>query len=107
MEQKEHEKELLRKAHQQREQRDFDEFTEMSSKILVGAVAGGETYQYSDLKKMLKRLREPFKTAIEGHAISLAESDAAIMMKDSALEVIIEKVLVRERPNEDGTTSQK
>jgi hypothetical protein len=55
MEHKGHEeKELLREAHLQQEQRDLDGFTEMSSKI-VGAVPG-EPYQYVDFKKMPKRL---------------------------------------------------
>jgi hypothetical protein len=55
---------------------------------------------------MLKGLQEPLKAAIEGHAITLSESDAAIMLKFSALEVIKEKALVREWPKEDATTSQ-
>jgi hypothetical protein len=56
---------------------------------------------------MIRQIREPFETAIEGQVITLSESDAAIMMKKSAFEIIKEKVLVRERPNNDSTTSQK
>jgi hypothetical protein len=91
---KEHEKELLSEAIRQRDKRDLDEFTEMSSKI-----AGAEPYQYSDFKQMLERLRAPFKTAIDGHATTLLES-AAFGGSNG-------KNMVRERPKEGATTSKK
>jgi hypothetical protein len=107
LQQKENEKELLSEANKQRDQRDLNEFNAMKAKI-AGAARGDEPeYQYEDFQKMIRRIREPFETAIEGQVITLSESDAAIMMKKSAFEIIKEKVLVRERPNNDSTTSQQ
>jgi hypothetical protein len=108
-EMKENEKVMLGEAKRQRADRDYDEFTAMCSRI--ADAAPGHTYQYEEFKEMLVRLRAPFKTIIDGHAIAISESDAAIMMKESVFDVIKDKILVREKPThgtqETTATSNK
>jgi hypothetical protein len=46
---------------------------------------------------MAKQLREPFKTEIDDHAITISAADTAIMLKQSALEVIRKHVVGEKR----------
>ena len=46
---------------------------------------------------MIKRVRAPFETNINGHHVKIAGSDASIMIKQSAIQAITENVLVKKR----------
>ena len=53
---------------------------------------------------MAKRIREPFRAEIEGHVVTVSESDSAVMMKQSALTYITEKVLVSKKRQTDDSS---
>jgi hypothetical protein len=64
------------------------------------------SYGYEEFEAMAKRIREPFRTEIEGHVVTVSESDAAVMMKQSALTYITEKVLVSKKRHTDDNNEQ-
>jgi hypothetical protein len=73
----------------------------------------GGGYSWDDFADMINRLRKPFQMEIEGHVIRINDSNAAIMMKDLALEVIKDKILKlgekgsREEASSTGNKKQK
>jgi hypothetical protein len=70
------------------------------------SIASGNKYDFFDFEELLLRLRAPFKTTINGFAITVAENDAAIMMEEAALEVVKKRILgENKRKNEDDTTT--
>ena len=48
----------------------------------------GSEYQFEEFLEMIDRMRKPFVCQIEGHEVSLAQDDCAIMMETSALRAI-------------------
>jgi hypothetical protein len=96
---------MLESAREERRKRDKEEFEKMSVSIAAGTESGNP-YDFKDFEELLLRLRAPFKTTIDGFAITVAENDAAIMMEDAALEVVKKRILgENKRKNDDDTTT--
>jgi hypothetical protein len=96
---------MLETAREERRKRDKEEFEKMLVSIAAGTESGNP-YDFKAFEELLLRLRSPFKTTIDGFAITVAESDAAIMMEDAALEVVKKRILgENKRNNEDDTTT--
>ena len=95
---------LVEKARKARVTHDYEEYRKMTSKIVAAFKTGGQvSYGYEEFEAMAKRIREPFRAEIEGHVVTVTESDSAVMMKQSALTYITEKVLVsKKRQTDDG-----
>ena len=97
---------MLESAREERRKRDKEEFEKMSVSIAAGTESGNP-YDFKDFEELLLRLRAPFKTTIDGFAITVAENDAVIMMEDAALEVVKKRILGenKRKKNDDDTTT--
>jgi hypothetical protein len=60
-------------------------------------------YHWSDFKEMAKRIRMPLKTVIEDRRVVLSDVGCAIMMRETAIDVLKEKVLMGERKRKEYT----
>jgi len=65
----------------------------------------GSEYQFEEFLEMIDRMRKPFVCQIEGHEVSLAQDDCAIMMETSALRAITQSLFIG-RDNKNGETLQ-
>jgi hypothetical protein len=91
--QEELEKSLEVQARKKRKENDRTVFEDMMKEVAAGLLSRNP-YNFDNFSAMVDRLRAPFEIEIDSHRVSVTESDAAIMMKQSALKAITENVLV-------------
>jgi hypothetical protein len=102
LEQAEMENTLARKARQERKENDREEFKLLMKMIDASINQDDLVFTFCDFSAMAERLRAPFRTEIDGHMVTVTENEKAIMMKDSALEVIKTTILGEKRDLEEG-----
>jgi hypothetical protein len=93
-EQVELEKELVRKAKEERKKGDLLEYELLIQTIVTRMEANVPvTYSFEEFGQLALRLRAPFKAEVDGYRVNVTEHDAAVMMDDLALEAIKNKLL--------------
>jgi hypothetical protein len=100
---------LEEKAREKRKENDKREFETMMKEVAVGLLSK-KPMSFDNFSAMVTRLRAPFEVEIDNHHVSVTESDAAIMMKKSAIQAITENVLVvkkRKADDDSDTTTNK
>jgi hypothetical protein len=96
---KEGEESMEAKAHEELELRDTKEFELLVLKIAktLSDTKLKLAYRWSDFQEMAKRIQDPLKTWIDDGWIVLNDVGCTTMMKDAAIDVLKEKVLVGEK----------
>jgi hypothetical protein len=98
---------LAMKARKERKEQDCEEFNRLM-KMIANQLLLGSELTFHDFVLMVKRLRTPYKTKIEGHMITVTENKKSVMMKESALQAIKVTILGEKRDHEvDNTTTNK
>jgi hypothetical protein len=82
-------------AKEERMHHDKKEYETMCEQIVSYVDSKGQTerYCFETYLAMTERLRAPFKTEIDGHSVTVSAADTAIMLKQSAIEIIKTHVL--------------
>jgi hypothetical protein len=84
-------------------QKEFELLVLTIAKTLSDTNLKAAAYHWSDFKEMAKRIRNPLKTVIEDQRVVLNDVGCAIMMREAAIDVLKEKVLVGEKRSRNAT----
>jgi len=88
-EQLEREKRIQKTGMEKLREQEFQEYNNIREKF----ESGGE-YKFEEFLEMIDRLRKPFVCQVEGHEVSLAQDDCAIMMETSTVRAITQSLFV-------------
>jgi hypothetical protein len=108
LKQKAREEDLKAQARIERRRSDHGEYTMLSNRLSQVLLSKGElAYEFDEFLAMVDRLRQPFRKEIDGYLVAVSEAGAAVMMQDSAIMVIKDKILGEKRKNDDKSTPNK
>ena len=96
------EKELAELA---REKRKVDERSEFENLLTI--VNSGRAYTFEEFSALLSRVRKPFTVELEDRDVTVTESDAAVMLEESAVKAIGNMLVRKKRQQGDNDTTQQ
>ena len=83
----------------------MDERSEFENLLTI--VNSGRAYTFEEFSALLSRVRKPFTVELEDRDVTVTESDAAVMLEESAVKAIGNMLVRKKRQQGDNDTTQQ